>query len=315
MKFSIAFLSLLATSQVTLASPITSVDAVNISELPSDIGLEIRSPNPASEPLAILEQRTNGVCQVLDRTIRTIGTSKFTVIYIVAVTRLAQQVCELAGGNRSSEISFVISNALSLAYGAAAHHSGAIPEGLPSKREVEDYPYQWDIILSTLEDVSYEILTALSVSDSSETVPLARRQDEPLPTQRLQINGFALAGSPKHEIIANYYDNGATILHLSLPDGGSGANGTEGSALTTKISFSTKARTKLTQAHQKFMALAGAATWAVYANNSGHKMDDFIGFAETGHAANFYYRIIPEVRGFGTNYESVDVCGGMASYL
>ncbi|KAL4997513.1 hypothetical protein BDV10DRAFT_186108 [Aspergillus recurvatus] len=140
--------------------------------------------------------------------------------------------------------------------------------------------------------------------------------------QRLQITGFALDGSPKHDIIANYYDNGATILHLPLPDGGSGANSTEGSALTKqfdkpgfKISFTTRTRTKLTQAHQRSMTLAGAATWAVYADNSGHKIDDFIGFAETGHAANFYYRIIPEVRGFGTNYESVDVCGGMASYL
>ncbi|RLL97478.1 hypothetical protein CFD26_106686 [Aspergillus turcosus] len=42
---------------------------------------------------------------------------------------------------------------------------------------------------------------------------------------------------------------------------------------------------------------------------------DFSGFAETEHAANFSYRIIPEIRGFGTNYETVDVCGGMASYL
>ncbi|KAI8228646.1 hypothetical protein K4K54_002083 [Colletotrichum sp. SAR 10_86] len=30
------------------------------------------------------------------------------------------------------------------------------------------------------------------------------------------------------------------------------------------------------------------------------------------HTANFYYRIIPELNSFGLNYESVDICGGMA---
>lgn len=75
MKLSIFLLSLLATSQVTLAAPTSIVD---VAELPSDTGLEIRSPNPAHEPLAILEQRDTRVCEILNRTIRTIGTSKFT---------------------------------------------------------------------------------------------------------------------------------------------------------------------------------------------------------------------------------------------
>lgn len=44
-------------------------------------------------------------------------------------------------------------------------------------------------------------------------------------------------------------------------------------------------------------------------------MDDFIGFAKTDHNANFYYRVIPRLRGFGLNYESVDVCVGMAGFL
>ncbi|KAE8368170.1 hypothetical protein BDV27DRAFT_154334 [Aspergillus caelatus] len=142
--------------------------------------------------------------------------------------------------------------------------------------------------------MSYESLSPLSIS--SDTIALGRRQDEPLPTHRFQITGFAVDDSPKHDIIANHYENGETVLHLPLrEDSGK--------------------RSKLTQAHQKSMALAGAATWAVYADNANHKMDDFIGFAETEHAANFYYRIIPEIKGFGTNYETVDICGGMASYL
>lgn len=42
---------------------------------------------------------------------------------------------------------------------------------------------------------------------------------------------------------------------------------------------------------------------------------EYIGLVKDGHKADFYYRIIPEVRGFGLNYESVDFCGGMASLL
>lgn len=75
MKFSIFLLSLLTTSQVTLAAPTPIVD---VAELPSDTSLEIRPSNPANEPLVILEQRATRVCEILNRTIRSIGTSKFT---------------------------------------------------------------------------------------------------------------------------------------------------------------------------------------------------------------------------------------------
>lgn len=238
-------------------------------------------------------------------------------------SRLARQVCEYSGGNRCEELSYIISDGLLLAYTAAAAYSGSIPEGLPGKRHVDasqDYFQLWETMLSGNDDISYEHLAPLSIS--SNTLPLVRRQDEPLPIHRFQITGFAVEGSPKHDIIANHYENGDTVLHLPLTGGNSGANSTEGSDLKKrfdkpgfKISFTTRKRSKLTQAHQKSMALAGASTWAVYADNANHKMDDFIGFAETEHAANFYYRIIPELRGFGTNYETVDTCGGMASYL
>lgn len=56
-----------------------------------------------------------------------------------------------------------------------------------------------------------------------------------------------------------------------------------------------------------------AAAWA--AASEAYDMTDFIGLAQDGYNANFYYRIIPEVRGFGLNYESVDICGGMGDFL
>ncbi|XRM44307.1 hypothetical protein ABZX51_007454 [Aspergillus tubingensis] len=77
MKFTTFLLPVLATSQVVLAAP-TAPTAVDIAELPPDIGIDIRSPNPAAEPLAILERRDTRVCEVVNRTVRSIGTSKFT---------------------------------------------------------------------------------------------------------------------------------------------------------------------------------------------------------------------------------------------
>ncbi|KAI9035226.1 uncharacterized protein KD926_004258 [Aspergillus affinis] len=320
MKLSIFLLSLLTTSQVTLAAPTPIVD---VAELPSDTSPEIRSSNPADEPLAILEQRATRVCEILDQTIRSIGTSKLTVVYIVIGSHLSRQVCEYAGGSRCEEVSYVISDGLLLAYVAAAHYSGSIPEGLPSKRDVDvsqGYSRLWETMLSSNDDISYENLASLPISRND--LSLDKCEDEFLPTHRFQVTGFALKDSPKHDIIANHYENGETVLQLPLAGGDSGANGTEGSGLKKrfdrpgfKISFTTRQGSKLTHAHQKSMALAGAATWAVYADNANHKMDDFIGFAETGHSANFYYRIIPELKRFGTNYETVDTCGGLASYL
>lgn len=240
-------------------------------------------------------------------------------------TGLARSVCEYFDGSRCADLSYIIQAGLTLVYVAAAHYSGAVPEGLPTKRQVDvsqDYIRLWETMLSSSDDISYDSLAPLAFH--SEDATLARRQGEPSLVHRLQVTGFTLDNSPKHDIIADHYDNGDTVLQLPFPGGNSAANGTAGSSSNLhkrfdkpgfKISFTTRERSKLTQDHQKSMALAGAAAWAVYADNASHKMNDFIGFAETEHAANFYYRIIPEIRGFGTNYETVDVCGGMASYL
>ncbi|THC96727.1 hypothetical protein EYZ11_003785 [Aspergillus tanneri] len=128
-------------------------------------------------------------------------------------SRLARQVCEYTGGSRCEELSYIISDGLLLAYVAAAHYSGSVPEGLPGKRHVDvsqDYFRLWETMLSSSDNISYENLAPLSIS--SDTAPLARRQGEPLPIHRFQITGFALEDSPKYDIIANHYKNGDTVL-------------------------------------------------------------------------------------------------------
>ncbi|GKT60877.1 hypothetical protein ColTof4_00994 [Colletotrichum tofieldiae] len=80
-----------------------------------------------------------------------------------------------------------------------------------------------------------------------------------------------------------------------------------------KISYTTCGHSKLAAAHRREMSGWGAAE---FANNAQrNSMMDLYGFTETGHPANFYYRIIPEMNSFRLNCESVDICGGMAAYL
>ncbi|PKX90416.1 uncharacterized protein P174DRAFT_507133 [Aspergillus novofumigatus IBT 16806] len=221
---------------------------------------------------------------------------------------LARSVCEYVDGSRCADLSYIIQAGLTLVYYAAAHYSGAIPEGLPTKRQVDgsqDYVRLWETMLSSSGDISYDSLAPLSFHSDDAT--LTRRQGEPSLVHRLQVAGFTLDNSPKHDIIANHMTTARPFSNCPFQEG----------VLTQmllwapicindSISRVSKSRSLLERA---------AATWAVYADNASHKMNDFIGFAETEHAANFYYRIIPEIRGFGTNYETVDVCGGMASYL
>lgn len=122
------------------------------------------------------------------------------------------------------------------------------------------------------------------------------------------------------DVAFNYFDNGDLNLQLagdygSLPSG-EAQNTTlhrrfDGAGF--KISATTRLSSRLTRAHENYMAQRIAQDWAGNADSSA--MSDYIGLVETGHSANFYFRIIPETKGFGLNYESVNVCGQLAEFL
>ena len=112
------------------------------------------------------------------------------------------------------------------------------------------------------------------------------------------------------------YDFGNGDGHVYLPLGGNDANqGLEkrSPAPGFKISYTTRMKSLLTRAHQIEMSQRYATYWATLANCCD--LHDMMGFVETEHKANFYFRIIPETVGFGLNYESVDICGGMAQFF
>lgn len=200
-----------------------------------------------------------------------------------------------------------------LVYLAAAQYSGALPEGLPSKRDVDvqDAYLQWWLSSIGNSTVSYESITSISFDPVAEN--LKKRDGDPSLVARVQLSGVRPADTgDKVDLIADHFEDGMTVLNMPVgQDVGSLAKRYDGAGI--KISYTTRVRSLLSQAHQTEMANYLASAWQYLAINEN--MDEMIGFAETESYANFYYRVIPETKGFGLNYESVDVCGGMASYL
>ncbi|KAF7171808.1 hypothetical protein CNMCM5623_004139 [Aspergillus felis] len=116
----------------------------------------------------------------------------------------------------------------------------------------------------------------------------------------------------------SYYDNGDINLWLavdfttvSTDDEDRSAHDKRFDGAGFKISLTTRQHSRLTRAHLQQTSNAIANDWASDAVN--YNMADYIALVKTDHTANF--RIIPETRGLGLNYESVNVCGQLAGFL
>ncbi|KAI0124158.1 hypothetical protein BJ170DRAFT_735867 [Xylariales sp. AK1849] len=306
MKFLRTATSALMASQVAHTAPVADDSSL----------VEYRSVNEAHLSLANLERRWT--CALLDRPIRAIGTSAMTVVYITAGSGLAHGVCALTDYDKCDGLVTVIQGALSLIYAAAAHYSGAQPDtsGIATARDLDVHAaaLEWWQNATAAHELSYDALDTLPFDIADEA--LNRRDGDPRLLTRIQISGLLnnVTGT-KQDIIVNGFDGGDTVLHLPVGQSTNKSISTRVNRPGFKIAYTTRERSKLTRAHQDEMSIYAAEMWADYADIKSYNMDDFIGFAETGHSANFYYRIIPEEKGFGLNYESVNICGGMAKYL
>jgi hypothetical protein len=163
--------------------------------------------------------------------------------------------------------------------------------------------------------VSYDTIYNLPLDEKE--IALAKRDGEPSLLSRLHIAGATLPDlDRKADIIANLFEGGTAVLQLpmtGLSNNTNLAKRFDGAGF--KISYTTRIKTQLSVDHQWDMGEAIGLKWADVANHWGNGPTDVIGFTSVNHQANFYYRIIPEIRGFGLNYESVDICGGMSGLL
>lgn len=138
---------------------------------------------------------------------------------------------------------------------------------------------------------------------------------EPDLTRRLIVRGIK-TDSFTHDIAFNQYSNGGHVLHLGGLNQSLHANpsseiakrasfGQEG----LKVSAFVEAPSTLNIADSNEVANAIGEDWVHRA--AYNDISEYIGYVMGGSKINFIYRIIPEVQGFGLNYEDVGVCGAV----
>ena len=268
---------------------------------------------------------------------------------MLGASNLALEVCKLAHGQDCIAVAHIVQFAITLIYAASRDRSGAVPI-LPTRRDMDalhpKYLQYWEQTLgNSTALVTYDRIISVPLSDAEEatTTESSKRESGGTPPallSRVHIAGLQMQNattgsgnsSSQHilqDVMMNLFADGTTLIHIPLPDGEAASTVADSTINSTaavatrlskrfsrpgfKVSYTTRIPSRLTASHQRDMAFHIAKSWALCADN--YHMNELIGFSETGHQANFYYRIIPELRGFGTEYESVDVCGGMPSFL
>lgn len=243
-------------------------------------------------------------------------------------TDLAKQVCENEGAPKCARYVGYVQTALDIifvaigmAHGAVGTSStdeqsnivpGAVRRDTPTDMSIADglkYALQND-------GWQFDLLEEVDVASSN----LAKRDSDPKMIHRSIARNMTYddQGSTS-DVGFNYFDNGDINLDFA-GDFGTLPTGSDQSDFQKrfngagfKISVTTRVRSRLTRAHQKSMAHSIAVDWESEANS--YPMSDYIGLVKTDHTANFYFRIIPELRGFGLNYESVNICGQLGGFL
>jgi hypothetical protein len=249
------------------------------------------------------------------------------VVFVYGSTNLARRVCKIEGSDKCEEYVDLISDAFTLIWllGAVVKSGAAgvstatellsSVSGALSKR-------QWDQNV----DVPSEFISGLGDYNMTYTslemaslvrIGLKKRDDEPALISQIKIMNLKGESGRAHDVAINQYEDGTGQIHL--PGYGQTLGNSTSSHLRKrfngagfKVAFTTRTTTQPTTAHKKTISKDIASNWAKEADAG---IDDVIGFVKTNDKANFYWRIIPELKGFGTNYESVNICGGMASYL
>lgn len=164
----------------------------------------------------------------------------------------------------------------------------------------------------------YDVIEHVDVSK----IGLRKRHDEPELVHRFIARNLVYNDQANTSDVAfNYFDNGDLNLHFAGDFGTLPSNPTQNATIQRrgnsgagfKVATTTRTQSKLTRSHQDSMANAIAESWQF--NAAYHKMSDYIGLVKTSHHANFYFRIIPETKGFGLNYESVNICGELKGFL
>ncbi|KAJ5088932.1 hypothetical protein N7532_007616 [Penicillium argentinense] len=186
------------------------------------------------------------------------------------------------------------------------------------KRDLSSSP-DWNLLDQVLRSEGWKFDSMEQINVSNVTV--TKRDSDPSLVHRTIARNVAVDDQGNSSDISfNFFDNGDFNLHVagdsnSLPSGTKKSSNINRrfSGAGFKIAATTRVRSKLTRAHQTKMSYFIAQDWA--SDTYKMSMSDYVGLVKTDHTANFYFRIIPEIKGFGLNYESVNVCGQLGQFL
>ena len=203
-----------------------------------------------------------------------------------------------------------VQRALDIIFVVMAHVHGSVGVSTTNEQQAwQDGAVKRDLSSSSVwEDLDQALQSDGWTFDSIEeidvsNVTLHKRDSDPTLIHRSIARNMVYdsQGNPS-DVAFNFFDNGDLNLHFAgdygrLPSG-TDENPTlhqrfDGSGF--KIAATTRIRSKLTREHQRSMAYYIAQDWA----NDSYRMamSDYIGLVKTDHTANFYFRIIPEIRG------------------
>ncbi|KAE8154345.1 hypothetical protein BDV25DRAFT_136039 [Aspergillus avenaceus] len=296
---------------------LASVDAINAHPTASDQftgELEVASPNPSGLALRDLQGRAR-TCTRLNGFISRITSTKAQVAFVTFGPDAAKYICRAIthGDSTCDDWATGIRYSLLLVF-ALVHKDGAEPAvrgDSPARRSIGGS--YLEIASSALGESGLQFASI----EADENLPRVekRSSDEPDLVERFLIRGLhhAEMGPDPTNIWVNHYSNGDNTLQIVPEDDQQDGNSTITKRWDKpgfKIAYTTRNKAPLNENQALQMAKHISYKWRTLA--IGNDISDFIGFVETGHTANFYFRIIPEHKGYGLNYESVDICGGMA---
>ncbi|CAI7663115.1 unnamed protein product [Penicillium palitans] len=269
--------------------------------------VEIRTPNEAK----VLEARVSPNCRRIGRVISRISKSSAVAALLHMSTGEAKKVCEQENSPNCAKY-----------HGAVGTSSTAEDSRLdpgPVRRGLPTNTLSADALHAALQEDGwiYDLLEQVDVS----SLDLEKRDSAPRMIHRLIARNVTLDDQGSASDIAfNCFDNGDLNLHFpggagTFPTGNDQASPLhkrfDGAGF--KVSATTRSKSPLTRDQQKAMAHTIARDWA--SDAYAYPMADYMGLVRTDRHPNFYFRIIPEVRGFGLNYESVDICGPLYKFV
>jgi hypothetical protein len=250
------------------------------------------------------------------------------VAFVNGAFSLAKRICADQGSPDCERYLGYIQDGLNLIFVYQAYGHGAVGEGSSGEQgSQESGGVKRSLPSAGLADLGIHLTNSGYGFDSVEHVDVSslkmvRRDSDPVLTHRSIFRNLAVENGTASDVAFNHFDNGDINMDYAgdlgpLPSQGKDSEAGDlqkrynGSGY--KISWTSRKRSLLTRAHQNEMSYYIASDWGSRADHTDE--GDYIGLVETDHTANFYFRIIPELQGFGLNYESVNVCGQLAGFL